>query len=951
MSPPPVPAHPDEHGADAPAPTPAAPPNITSINANAEPEPSSSARSPNKRSLPTSPGSPPAKRLRARSASPTVVERAPSAAAARAIPADQPAERTSTTTTTAPVESSAAPADSATMPTSTTPNAEAVIMHPRPRHTKNQGKDEDVPMPDADADADADPFDHSREREAGATTAAKPAPSPIAKPAARAPVPSTPTAAPAAAASAAPAATPTNSSTSEDLFRARLLSTRAIPQLRQLIALLAPATNPDAPPIPMLDAQMAFANLTTKLASNTALAVPLLALLTVATAAATDVVPIPKPATAVKAPAPAPVPAQAPVSAPVPVPAKAPVPVPAPVPAPAPTTASAPASASAAVDLTDNPAPSGSPEHIAHLIKKLRQIEGKPAAASPNKGSASPAPATPAAPTLTLPAAPAATRAFSPVPAPISPRAVPGSPMAVDATPTDRAGDADRASRAGSTGKRDASPAPQGGFPLQQPIETAAAEPAAADAGEGEAATATATADGTPAGSPPPAATNAASAPTLAPSTTSTTPAAGNNNPVRAFAKHVYVSDLPPGIDEFVLRRCFRRFGKIDDVRMPRDKNTGEMMGFAYIKFTFPDAVQRACEASGQFMLNGKPVTIAVSRDETGEPAVRTLFLANVWDVNEEEISNVFGSYGTIEQCDILGDRGMVYVHFRDVEDAKRAHRELQGLTLNNRYVRIEYAQSSESRGFGFKNRAFQSSAAATAAANNNPNQAFFNPRPTTAQRMGVPAAAVASNQARQMQGMGMGMMSAASQAHQVQQQQQQQQQVAAQQQQQQQMSVMANPNAYFQAGGDMMMVDAAPMGMMMDDRTRRAFAMGAAARATGFEAAGGFGGYVPAGMAPAGGMYGGMGAGMGGGYGPGAAQGAAAYMYGAGPMGFVDQGYAEPMPMYAGAPMMMQQMPPHQYMPSQQQAQQQQGAGPSYEDDPEAILALASQHHLLPGQ
>ncbi|KNE66005.1 hypothetical protein AMAG_10282 [Allomyces macrogynus ATCC 38327] len=361
--------------------------------------------------------------------------------------------------------------------------------------------------------------------------------------------------------------------------------------------------------------------------------------------------------------------------------------------------------------------------------------------------------------------------------------------MAVEppsAPATDRAGDGDRASCAGPAGKRDASPTPQGGFPLQQPIETAVAESAPADAtaGEGEAATATATAtaDGTPAGSPPPTTTTAVSAPTSAPATAATTPAAGNNNPVRAFAKHVYVSDLPPGIDEFVLRRCFRRFGKIDDVRMPRDKNTGEMMGFAYIKFTFPDAVQRACEASGQFMLNGKPVTIAVSRDETGEPAVRTLFLANVWDVNEEEISNVFGSYGAIEQCDILGDRGMVYVHFRDVEDAKRAHRELQGLTLNNRYVRIEYAQSSESRGFGFKNRAFQNNAASAAANNNNPNQAFFNPRPATAQRMGAAAAAAASNQARQIQGMGMGIMTAASQAQQV-----QQQQVAAQQQQQQQ--------------------------------------------------------------------------------------------------------------------------------------------------------------------
>jgi RNA recognition motif-containing protein len=74
--------------------------------------------------------------------------------------------------------------------------------------------------------------------------------------------------------------------------------------------------------------------------------------------------------------------------------------------------------------------------------------------------------------------------------------------------------------------------------------------------------------------------------------------------------KHIYVSDLPDDVDEFVLRRAFRRYGKIDDVRIPRDKNTGAMMGFAYIKFTFPDAVTRACEASGSLLLNGIAVTV-----------------------------------------------------------------------------------------------------------------------------------------------------------------------------------------------------------------------------------------------------------------------------------------------------------------------------------------------------
>ncbi|ORZ37829.1 hypothetical protein BCR44DRAFT_219715 [Catenaria anguillulae PL171] len=165
---------------------------------------------------------------------------------------------------------------------------------------------------------------------------------------------------------------------------------------------------------------------------------------------------------------------------------------------------------------------------------------------------------------------------------------------------------------------------------------------------------------------------------------------------------HVYAINLPHDMDEFDLRRSLRRFGKIDDLRLPKlNRNEPQHAGYAYVKFATADAASKICEQSalGKVVVKGHPITITMRREEVQhmERPTASLFLANVWDVTEEDLVGIFHLFGEVERCDYLGDRGMAYIHFTDLNAARTAIMHLQGLTINAAYIRVEYARPSKS--------------------------------------------------------------------------------------------------------------------------------------------------------------------------------------------------------------------------------------------------------------
>ncbi|KNE71424.1 hypothetical protein AMAG_15657 [Allomyces macrogynus ATCC 38327] len=169
--------------------------------------------------------------------------------------------------------------------------------------------------------------------------------------------------------------------------------------------------------------------------------------------------------------------------------------------------------------------------------------------------------------------------------------------------------------------------------------------------------------------------------------------ASGFSVDMKGAVKHIYVSDLPMGADEILVRKVFKRFGTIDDIRLSRSKTSGANHGVAYVKFTFPESVTKALEAADTMTMTGKRISVAAT-DPTEHPT-KKLFFANVWDMTEQDLAPICAQFGEVVQVDVVADRGMMYVHFARLEDSVKAHRALQGLTINNRYVRVEFGQST----------------------------------------------------------------------------------------------------------------------------------------------------------------------------------------------------------------------------------------------------------------
>ena len=82
----------------------------------------------------------------------------------------------------------------------------------------------------------------------------------------------------------------------------------------------------------------------------------------------------------------------------------------------------------------------------------------------------------------------------------------------------------------------------------------------------------------------------------------------------------IYVGNLNFRISEETIRNCFSPFGEIQDIKMVRDKETGNFKGFAFIQFVNPESAQNAVKAMNGKDLEGRTlrVNLAENRPRIG---------------------------------------------------------------------------------------------------------------------------------------------------------------------------------------------------------------------------------------------------------------------------------------------------------------------------------------------
>nr|2DNZ_A Chain A, Probable RNA-binding protein 23 [Homo sapiens] len=72
----------------------------------------------------------------------------------------------------------------------------------------------------------------------------------------------------------------------------------------------------------------------------------------------------------------------------------------------------------------------------------------------------------------------------------------------------------------------------------------------------------------------------------------------------------LYVGSLHFNITEDMLRGIFEPFGKIDNIVLMKDSDTGRSKGYGFITFSDSECARRALEQLNGFELAGRPMRV-----------------------------------------------------------------------------------------------------------------------------------------------------------------------------------------------------------------------------------------------------------------------------------------------------------------------------------------------------
>ncbi|KCV72702.1 hypothetical protein H696_00281 [Fonticula alba] len=181
----------------------------------------------------------------------------------------------------------------------------------------------------------------------------------------------------------------------------------------------------------------------------------------------------------------------------------------------------------------------------------------------------------------------------------------------------------------------------------------------------------------------------------------------------------IFVGGLAQGTTEEQLRELLSECGEIVSLDMPIHRDSGNIRGIAFITFAEPAGAAAAAEYN-ESELNGSNIRIRIDTkperpaaggaggERSPNPPSSTLWVGNLsWNVTQDSLYEAFSEFEPTSTR-VISDRetgrskGMGYIDFADVETAKKALAKLNGVDIDNRPCRLDYAPPrGEGGGFG----------------------------------------------------------------------------------------------------------------------------------------------------------------------------------------------------------------------------------------------------------
>lgn len=190
----------------------------------------------------------------------------------------------------------------------------------------------------------------------------------------------------------------------------------------------------------------------------------------------------------------------------------------------------------------------------------------------------------------------------------------------------------------------------------------------------------------------------------------------GSTGSVSGDAKTtLWMGELEPWIDENFIRSVWFGMGEQVNVKMIRDKFSGNA-GYCFIDFASPAAAAKALSLNGSMIPNtSRPFKLnwasggglADRRDDRGPEY--SIFVGDLGpEVNEYVLVSLFQArFPSCKSAKIMTDpisgmsRGYGFVRFADESDQQRALTEMQGVYCGNRPMRISTATPKNKSGGG----------------------------------------------------------------------------------------------------------------------------------------------------------------------------------------------------------------------------------------------------------
>eukprot|EP01083_Nonionella_stella_P042118 113946_1 len=149
-----------------------------------------------------------------------------------------------------------------------------------------------------------------------------------------------------------------------------------------------------------------------------------------------------------------------------------------------------------------------------------------------------------------------------------------------------------------------------------------------------------------------------------------------------ASRSNVYIENLPPSVDDDLLRLIFSGYGRIVRSSVRLNMETGESSGIGFVLFSRVPYAQKACATLNNFPIGGETLGVRIATPKRKEDGYGENVQLNVEPLpdwfDSEKLSEAFSRYGKVTSCYVNIEpngkcSGSGVVVFDRLEDAQAA--------------------------------------------------------------------------------------------------------------------------------------------------------------------------------------------------------------------------------------------------------------------------------------